>query len=161
MVRYAPNLKRLKLKLCRLLGQSAVKAISKLEHLEHLSLILNKEVSTPTLVDLVTQRGPSLRTLSLEKFIDADDSVLEAIHTSCTQISKLRFSENDTATDAGDRALFANWAKPPLTFVDVNSTRDVDNNNAHGPEEPAGLRAMMAHSGTQLKFVDISPCRHI
>jgi DNA repair protein RAD7 len=166
MVNCCPNLNRLKLKLCRRLGPDAVEAISHIKTLQHLSLQINREVPTNVLCSLIRRRGPQLRTLSLEKFIDADDTVLGAIHTHCGQLSKLRFSENDTATDAGYTALFTGWANPPLTFIDVNSTRDVDNNNPTGPDEAIGLasdgfRSLMAHSGEALKHLDIASCRHI
>lgn len=166
MVKYCPNLERLKLELCRRLGEDAVSHISDLPSLKHLSLQISKEVPTPTLVELVEKRGSGLQTLSLEKFLDADDSVLQAIHDSCTQLSKLRFSENDTATDAGFTALFTDWRNPPLTFADFNTTRDVDNNNPTGPEDAigfasGGFRALMAHSGSTLKTLDIASCRHI
>ncbi|EME49730.1 hypothetical protein DOTSEDRAFT_143985 [Dothistroma septosporum NZE10] len=166
MVKHSPNLKRLKFKLCRKLGEDAVTAISNIARLEHLSLLFNREVSVDTWVDLIIKRGPTLRTLSLEKFLDADDSVLDAIHYSCTKLSKLRFSENDTATDAGYEALFTNWANQPLSFVDFSSTRDMDNNNPDGPAEAiglasAGFRAMMTHSGSKLKHLNVASCRHI
>ncbi|SMR42989.1 unnamed protein product [Zymoseptoria tritici ST99CH_1A5] len=166
MVENTPNLLRLKLKLCRRMGEDAVKAISQLPQLEHLSLLMSKDVPVEVLNDMISKRGPLLRTLSLEKFIDADDTVLAAIHEHCTQLCKLRLSENDTATDAGFAALFTNWYNPPLTFVDFNSTRDMDNNNPNGPEEAIGLsstgfKALMSHSGEALRHVDISSCRHI
>ncbi|KAK4507133.1 hypothetical protein PRZ48_000867 [Zasmidium cellare] len=166
LAKHAPNLRRLKFKLCRKIGEGAVKAITNMQKLEHLSLMMNKEVSTPALVNLVTKRGPQLRTLSLEKFLDADDSVVEAIKTSCQQLTKLRISENDTISDASYEALFTEWTNPPLTFVDFNSTRDVDNNNPVGPDDAigmasAGFKALMAHSGSSLRNVDIASCRHI
>lgn len=166
LVKSAPNLRRLKFKLCRNIGEGAVKAISNMQQLEHLSLMMNKEVSTGALVDLIERRGPNLRTLSLEKFLDADDNVIEAIGDSCQQLTKLRISENDTITDAGYETLFTDWPNPPLTFVDFNSTRDVDNNNPEGPDEAigmasAGFRALMAHSGPNIKHLDIASCRHI
>jgi DNA repair protein RAD7 len=166
MVKGCPNLRRLKLKLCRRISEDAVVAISKIPHLEHLSLLMNQPVSNEVLVDLITKCGPGLRTLSLEKFMDAGDTVLAAIHDSCTHISKLRITENDTATDAAFAALFTEWSNPPLTFVDFNSNRDIDNNNPEGPEQAIGLSstgfmAMMAHSGPGLKHLDISSCRHI
>ncbi|KAK5120272.1 hypothetical protein LTR85_006478 [Meristemomyces frigidus] len=166
MVKYCPNLERLKLKLCRRLGEDAVVSISDLPELKHLSLQISQDVSTPTLVNLIEKRGSGLQTLSLEKFIDADDSVLEAIHENCTQLSKLRLSENDTVTDAGYTALFTDWDNWPLTFADFNSTRDIDNNNSEGPEDAIGLassgfRALMEHSGAALKHLNIASCRHI
>ena len=166
MVQCCQNLERVKLELCRRIGEDAVIALGKLPKLKHLSLQIGREVSTTTLCELIEERGRDLRTLSLEKFIDADESVLQAIHDNCIALSKLRFSENDTATDAGYTALFTDWQNPPLSFVDVNSTRDIDNNNPEGPEEAIGLassgfRALMAHSGSNLKHLDISSCRHI
>ncbi len=166
MVRCCPNLNCVKFKLCRKLGEDAVAALADLPNLQHLSLQIGREVPTTVLCDLISTRGLQLRTLSLEKFIDADDSVLEAIHTNCRHLQKLRFSENDTATDAAYTALFTDWPNPPLHFIDVNSNRDIDNNNPDGPEEAIGLassgfRAMMAHSGAALKHLDIASCRHI
>lgn len=167
MVRCCPNIERVKFKLCRKIGEDAVAALEDLEKLQHLSLQIGRSVSNETLSSLVAKRGPHLNTLSLQKLIDADDSVLQSIHDNCKRLSKLRFSENDTATDAAYVALFTKWPNPPLSFVDVNSTRDVDNNNPTGPaEEPIGVasegfRALMAHSGSNLKHLDIASCRHI
>ncbi|KAI6835727.1 RNI-like protein [Hortaea werneckii] len=166
MVKYCPNLERVKLKLCRRLGEDAVRYLSDLPELKHLSLQISREVSTDALVNLIEKRGNGLQTLSLEKFIDADDTVLQAIHDNCSRLSKLRVSENDTVTNAGYTSLFTDWQNPPLTFVDVNSTRDVDNNNPDGPEEAIGMassgfKALMAHSGSTLKHLDIASCRHI
>jgi DNA repair protein RAD7 len=166
MVKCCPNLKRLKLKLCRRIGEDAVSAIAKIPKLEHLSLLMNRDVSPSALVSLVKKRGAKLRTLSLEKFLDADDELLQAIHDNCKQLSKLRIAENDTVRDAAFQALFTDWDNPPLKFVDFNSTRDVDNNNPTGPEDAIGFgchgfRALMAHSGAQLHHLDIASCRHI
>lgn len=166
MVQYCTNIKRLKLKLCRRIGEDAVRAIADLPNLERLSLMMNKEVGVDVLVELVQKRGAKLRTLSLEKFYDLDDTVLHAIHHNCTELAKLRISENDTASDAGYAALFTAWSNPPLTFVDFNSDRDVDNNNSDGPEEAigfasAGFKALMKHSGSHLQHVDLASCRHI
>ncbi|EMC96851.1 glycosyltransferase family 34 protein [Baudoinia panamericana UAMH 10762] len=167
VVKYCPNLERLKLKLCRRLGQDAVDCVAKLPELKHLSLQISREVSNDTLVNLIELRGSGLQTLSLEKFLDVDDAVLQTIHDNCNRLTKLRLSENDTITDAGFAALFTDWRNPPLTFADFNSTRDVDNNNPTGPEEaPIGLasngfRALMAHSGAALRHLDVASCRFI
>jgi DNA repair protein RAD7 len=168
MVQHCPNLERLKFKLCRRLGPDSLASIASMRRLTHLSLQMNQAHMIPNadLLALITTRGPQLRTLSLEKFIDADDEVLQAIHDTCHSLSKLRFSENDTATDAGFATLFTDWSNPPLKFVDFNSARDVDNNNPTGPEEAigmasAGFRALMAHSGSALKHLDVASCRFI
>lgn len=166
LIKYAPNLRRLKLKDCRRVGPDSILAISQAQQLEHLSLKQSREVPVEVLVELIQKRGSRLRTLSLEKYFDADDSLLEALHDHCLQLSKLRFAENDTVTDAGFANLFTNWQNPPLTFVDLHSNRDVDNNNPDGPEEAIGLasegfKALMAHSGEKIKHLDIASCRHI
>ncbi|GAB7365317.1 hypothetical protein MBLNU230_g6398t1 [Neophaeotheca triangularis] len=166
LVEHSPNLRRLKLKLCRRIGEESVTAITSMPALEHLTLQIGQEVSNEALCALVKTRGPGLRTLALETFRDLDDTVLAAIHDSCHSLSKFRISENDTATDAAFASLFTEWDNPPLKYIDVNSTRDIDNNNPTGPEEAigvasAGFKAMMAHSGSALKHLDISSCRHI
>jgi DNA repair protein RAD7 len=166
MASNCPNLKRLKLELCRRIGEPAIEAIATIPQLEHLSLQIGLEVSAGSLVNLIKQRGNNLRTLSLKKFLDADDTVLDTIHEHCHRLSKLRVSENDTASDAGYAKLFTDWSNPPLSFVDFNTTRDIDNNNPDGPEYAIGFastafRAMMKHSGSNLKHLDISSCRHI
>lgn len=166
MVRSCPNLERVKFKLCRRLGQDTLAHLSQLKHLKHLSLQIKNPVESDALISVIQSVGHNLQTLSLETFLDADDAVLQSIHDNCTNLSKLRFTENDTATDAGFTALFTDWKNPPLTFVDANSTRDVDNNNPHGPDDPIGLasngfKALMAHSGSTLQHLDIASCRHI
>ncbi|KAI4133454.1 MAG: hypothetical protein LQ338_000190 [Usnochroma carphineum] len=166
-VQHCPNLKRLKLKQCWQLGDAAVAAIPRLQNLEHLSLHLKEPASAENLVAMITAVGPNLRTLSLEDFYNADDSVLEAIHTHCRKLEKLRFTGNDVCTDAGYTNLFTNWSNPPLTFVDLSSTRSIDYDNPDGTEDAivglatSGFGALMSHSGSSLKTLVIASCRHI
>ncbi|KAL8679671.1 MAG: hypothetical protein Q9186_004082 [Xanthomendoza sp. 1 TL-2023] len=166
LVRGCPNLKRLKMKMCWRLGDLALGAIQELKSLEHLSLQFKQATTAENLSEMITAIGPNLRTLSLENFHDADDSVLKAINTHCTQLAKLRFTNNDLCTDTGYNELFTNWANPPLTFVDFSSNRSVDYNNPDGTEEAigfgtAGFEALMAHSGSRLEVLMIPSCRHI
>lgn len=166
LVEDCPNIKRFKLKLCRRVGEKGITALTGLRNLLHLSLQTNHEITSLALVNLITSVGRNLYTLSLEKFIDADDTVLESIKNTCTRLTKLRIAENDVATDAGYAALFTDWTNPPLHFADFNTTRDVDNNNPTGPQDAiglasAGLKALMNHSGSHLKHLDIASCRHI
>lgn len=166
LIRYCPSLRRLKLKRCFRLGDAALGALSQLKEIKHLSLRFPSATSSDALAELVSSVGPSLRTLSLEGFTDADDEVLSNIHTVCTQLSKLRFTENDTCTDAGFNALFTEWSNPPLAFIDLSSNRSIDYSAPDGPDEPVGLasagfEALMNHSGSRLERLDISSCRHI
>lgn len=166
LVCQCPNVKRLKMRKCFRLGDVALGAIMELRQLEHLSLRLPTATTPGVLADLISSVGPGLRTLSLEAFSDADDNALSMIHSSCTQLSKLRFTENDVCTDVGFASLFTNWSNPALAFIDLSSNRSVDYAAPDGPEDPIGLasrgfEALMGHSGPRLERLDISSCRHI
>lgn len=167
LISKCPELKRLKVKKCFRLTDTALSAISNLQHLQHLSLRFPAPTSSPPLRDLITSIGANLRTLSLESFEEADDEVLTTIHNTCTQLSKLRFCENDLCTDAGFVSLFKNWNNPPLSFIDLSSNRSIDYTNPDGPEDDptglasAGFESLMAHSGSKLEHLEITSCRHI
>ena len=166
LVSSCSNLKRLKIKKCFRLGDPALSAICNLQQLEHLSLRFPTPTTSPPLRDLITGIGANLRTLSLESFVEADDEVLTAVHSTCAQLSKLRFCENDLCTDAGFVSLFKNWLNPPLSFIDLSSNRSIDYSQPDGPEDPTGLaspgfEALMAHSGPRIEHLDIASCRHI
>ena len=166
LVNGCPKLKRLKLKKCFRIGDASLEALTQLGHLEYLSLQFIMPTTMESLRKLVCWVGKNLRTLSLEKFDNADDEVLAAIHSTCTSLSKLRFCENDYCTDRAFCALFTEWHNPPLSHVDLSSNRDLDYTRPNGPEDPIGLaseglKALMAHSGSKLERLDISSCRHI
>ena len=168
LAKHCPNLRRLKLRKCFKLGDAALKSLSRLNHLEHLSLQFQSDdpISPETLAQLITAVGPRLRTLSLEDFKDADDEVLAAIRSSCTKLVKFRFTNNDQCTNEGYKQMFLDSASQPLSFVDLSDTRDVNYEVPDGPEEPVGLastgfEALMEHSGTTLEVLNIHSCRHI
>ncbi|KAF2029101.1 RNI-like protein [Setomelanomma holmii] len=168
---FCPNLERLKIERCKRLGEDSIDAIARMEHLKHLTLRFYSEILHEKLLNLITNVGADLRTLCLEHFLDASsdptDDVLEKIHNTCHKLQKFRFTENNECSDAGYVNLFSNWSNPPLHYIDLNSTRDMDNSNPDGPDdEPiglasAGFRELMAHSGSRLEYLDISSCRHI
>ena len=166
LVFHCPNLRRLKVKKCFKLTSATLGPMAKLKSLEHLSLCFNVPIPAHMLAELIFVIGPSLRTLSLESFSDADDDVLAAVRSHCSRLRKLRFTENDYCTDAGFVALFTEWPNPPLTMIDLSSTRSIDYATPDGPEEAVGLasagfNAMMTHSGSGIERLDISSCRHI
>ena len=161
-----PNMARLKLKKLFKIGDKSLESIAEMRNLKHLSLRFVQATDTETLVKLISTVGPNLRTLSLEKFENADDSVLETIHTYCRHLTKFRFAENDYCTDRGYVDLFTGWDNPPLSFLDLASNRDLDYTNPDGPKEPIGLasegfKAVMEHSRSRVERLDISSCRHI
>ncbi|KAL4933613.1 DNA repair protein Rad7, protein [Aspergillus undulatus] len=160
------GLRRLKLSQCWKMSDRSLQAISTLPSLEHLSLNMIKETVPENLLELVAKVGSNLRTLSLQGFPTADDTLLEAIHDKCTHLTKLRFSENSTCTDKGFTKLFENWSNPPLEIVDLSSMRDVDNTNPDGPTDATGLAsngfiALMRHSGSSIRKLNIASCRHV
>jgi len=166
LVSGCPNLKRLKIKKCFRLSDSALDALQDLKSLEHLSLRFPAPTSSLSLRNLIAAIGSNLRTLSLESFLEADDEVLATIHSTCTKLRKMRFCDNDLCTDAGFVSLFNDWSNPPLAFIDLSSNRSIDYTQPDGPEEPiglasAGFEALMSHSGENLEILDISSCRHI
>lgn len=167
LAKSAPNLHRLKLKRCSHMTSDSLKSLASFQNLTHLSLLLQQEVAAEPLTELIIKVGSSLRTLSLERFVEADDTLLSAIHTHCRSLVKLRITENSIITDAAFASLFTDWTNPPLTFVDLNTNRDIDNGNPDGPEdEPIGFasegfKALMAHSGKKIERLNISSCRHI
>lgn len=171
LVEFCPNIQRLKLERCKQLGAESIDAIARLQDLQHLTLCYHNDVPRTNLANMILSVGNKLQTLCLEGFVNHEDEptddLLIAIHDTCTSLSKLRFNNNNECSDAGYVNLFTNWPNPPLRYIDVNSTRDVDNVTPDGPEEfpigvaSNGFAALMAHSGSRLEYLDISSCRHI
>ncbi|BCS27473.1 DNA repair protein Rad7, protein [Aspergillus puulaauensis] len=166
MCQFCTRLRRLKLIDCWKISDHSLQAISTLQSLEQLSLTLIKETKAESLLDLVSKIGPNLRKLSFRGFPQADDTLLEVIHDKCRFLSKLRFSDNSACTDKGFTKLFEDWPNSSLEVVDLSSTRDVDNSNPDGPAEAIGLAsngfvALMRHSGSTIRNLNIASCRHI
>lgn len=168
---FCPKLERLKIERCKQIGVDSIDAIARMEHLQHLTLRFYNEFPHEKLINLVNSVGANLRTLCLEHFLDSTndptDDVLEAIHNTCHKLQKFRFTENTECSDAGYVNLFSDWKNPPLRYIDINSTRDMDNANPDGPDDfpiglaSAGFLELMSHSGSRLEFLDIASCRHI
>ena len=162
-----PNLTRLKIKKCMRLTNASLQSITLLKRLAHLSLRFNQPTSASVIAAMIETIGPGLKTLSLESFADADDTVLSAIHNNCASLVKLRLCENDVCTDAGFASLFTDWSNPPLRFIDLSSTRSIDYDAPDGDaDNPVGLaskgfRALMQHSNSKLQTLNVASCRHI
>ncbi|KAL7660181.1 UV-damaged DNA-binding protein rad7 [Aspergillus niger] len=166
MCRECTSLQRLKLKQCWKMGNRSLQAISQLISLQHLSLDFVQEICDEILLNTVSKLSPRLRTLSLEGLSTADDRLLDIIHVNCRTLTKLRFSDNAVCSDKGFVTLFTDWDNPPLEFVDLSSTRDVDNSNPDGPVDAIGLAsqgfmALLNHSGPGLQKLNIASCRHV
>jgi DNA repair protein RAD7 len=167
MAQHCRLLQRLKLRTCLKLREPSLTLISRMTTLEHLTLAVGQDASSETLVALIQNLGPSLQTLCLETYAEADDDVLVAIHTNCSKLSKLRLTGSIVCSDGGFANLFSNWRNPPMPYVDLSDNRDLDNANPEGPAEaPIGLgsegfKALMKHSGSRLERLNVHSCRHI
>lgn len=164
------NLRRLKIKKCWKLADASLEAISRLPHLEHLSLRMQSPIESSTLINLIHALGTQLKTLSLENFTSANDDVIHSIGTSCRNLTKLRLTGTDACTDAGLAAFFGSWTNPGLSIADFDSVRDTDhpepNTSTDATAPVIGLassafRALMAHSGDRLEQLNVKSCRHI
>lgn len=161
-----PDLVRLKVSHNQKATDTGIKHIATLLSLQHLSLEFYTPTSSEPYVEVLNKIGHGLRTLSLETVHYIDDSILEAIHENCTQLSKLRMTDNETFTDDGFAYLFKQWSNPPLTFVDLSKARHIDATEPRDNKDKIGLcsdgfEALMAHSGSELRFLNVMSCRHI
>lgn len=194
LAQHCVNLKRLKLRGCSHLTEAAIGAFSNLTNLEHLTLaIAQSDTNAETLIHLITKLGPKLKSLCLESFDKDDDAeeeqneedqdedgdheinakpnahneILFAIRDHCTQLRKLRLTENSHCTDRAFAELFSSWNNKPLYFADFSECRWIDSSDPEGPQDyPVGfayegLKALMEHSGQQLQHLDLKSCRHI
>ncbi|KAH6641600.1 hypothetical protein F5144DRAFT_139379 [Chaetomium tenue] len=161
-----PSLTRLKVSHNQEVTGTGVAAIGQISTLRHLSLDLRNEVHSDIYVDLLSKIGAGLETLCLTRVPQADNTVLDAIHTHCRSLTKLRITESEEMTDAGFVRLFRDWANPGLVVVDFQKCRQLD--SARPRDNPDGLglcsdgfRALVAHSGKTLRELNVHGCRHI
>ena len=161
-----PDLKRLKISHNQKVTDAGLKHITKLDKLEYLSLEIYQTTSSTPYVEVINSIGAGLRTLSLATVHYIDDTVLDAIHENCQNISKLRITDNEVFTDKGFARLFTNWYNPSLTFIDLHKCRHIDAATPRDNPDGIGLgslgfEALMAHSGSTLRHLDVNSCRHI
>lgn len=161
-----PLLARLKVCHNQKVTGTGVASIAQVGTLRHLSLDLRNELHSDVYVDLIARLGANLETLSLTRVPGADNTVLDALHTHCRRLSKLRITESEEMTDAGFVRLFRGWANPGLARLDLQKCRQLD--SAHPRENPDGLglcsggfRELMNHSGVKLRELNVHGCRHI
>ncbi|KAH7412497.1 hypothetical protein BKA64DRAFT_330023 [Cadophora sp. MPI-SDFR-AT-0126] len=161
-----PQLERLKVVHNQKVTDGGLYHIADLSNLKKLSLEIYNTTSTEPYIEIINSVGPGLETLALAAVHYVDDSVLDAIHENCQNLQKLRVTDNEVLTDAGFAALFTNWLNPPLLYIDFHKCRHID--AAEPRENPdmiglasAGFEALMAHSGSTLRYLNVQACRHI
>lgn len=163
---HCPSLRRLKIEHNQKVTDRGVEAIGGISSLEHLGLQLQNRTSSRAIIKAVSKIGSQLKTLSLKVMPDVDDGVLEAIHTHCRNLEKLRITDSEKMTDAGFVELFTDWANPPLKFIDLQKCRYVDSSRPRQNDDKIGLcsegfKALMAHSGAKLEKLNVHACRHV
>ncbi|KAM5388388.1 hypothetical protein BFJ71_g13511 [Fusarium oxysporum] len=163
---HCPNLKRLKVENNQKLTNDGIKTIASLSALEHLGLQLQHKTESDAYIEVVSKIGANLKTLSLKIVPEVDDGLLQAIHEHCRSLSKFRITDSEFMTDQGFVDLFTKWANPPLHFVDLQKCRQIDASKPRENPDSVGLcsegfKALMAHSGEKLQYLNIHACRHI
>ncbi len=166
----APDLQRLKIRINQAMTAVGVEHIGHMSQLQHLNLQIASAVHGDVYIKVLSRIGPGLQTLSLRK-VDAgvDNAVLAAVHQHCRQLRKLRITDAPHCTDEAFARLFAaDWANPPLQEVDLEKNRFDDPDKAAMTVNTDGLgfcikgfRALMAHSGSELRRLNLHACRHI
>lgn len=172
MAESCTNLKRLKMRSCPHMTEASINSIASISTLEHLTLSVARETTSEALAILITNLGPNLKTLCLENYALADDSLLSAIKQSCTQLQKFRLTGGEGFSDATFANLFwEDWSNPPLSYIDLSENRDMDQDI--GPDEEAAedpqaagfasnaLKALFQHSGSTIQHLDLHSNRHI
>lgn len=170
MTQTCTQLERLKISHNQKVTDAGIAHIANLPNLKYLTLELyetsQRSTTSESYVAVLNSIGAGLRTFSLSAAHTVNDTVLNAIHENCQNLSKLRITDNEVLTDQGFTNLFTNWLNPPLTFVDLHKCRHID--AAEPRENPAnvglcsnGFQALMKHSGQTLRILKIHSCRHI
>lgn len=163
---HCPNLTRLKIENNQKLTDDGIKALAEITTLEHLGLQLQHSITQSALTHAISSIGGNLRTLSLKIVPLADDTVLDTIHSHCHSLTKLRITDSEHMTDAGFVRFFTSWENPPLQILDVQKCRYVSasapRTNTHNIGLCSeGFKALMAHSGSGLRNLNIHACRNI
>ncbi|KAI1811591.1 RNI-like protein [Poronia punctata] len=161
-----PNLERLKICHNQELSDEGIKKMAGMEELRHVSLQTLKKTTTEPYVEVVQSLGPQLETFSLQGVVGVDDRLLDALHENCTSLDKLRITDSNFMTDAGFARLFLGWKNKPLSFLDLQKCRYVDASKPRVNEHQVGLcskgfEALMAHSGQDLRHLNVHACRNI
>ncbi len=107
LVEHCTRLTRLKLKRLWNVTARSIERMADISTLQHLTLTRPfHPVPSAAVIKVLERVGGQLQTLCLDMFPDLDDSVLDAIHTRCRRLTKLRITENAQLTDAAFARLF-------------------------------------------------------
>jgi DNA repair protein RAD7 len=163
---YCPNMTRLKVSNNQSLTNEGVKSIANISKLQHLGLHLHNKTTNAAYIHTLSHIGQGLQTFSLKIVPDLDDTVLKAIHEHCRSLTKLCITDSENMTDKGFVDLFKDWANLPLLDIDFQKCRQLDSTMPRQNPDGIGLcgegfKALMAHSGQKLQYLNVHACRHI
>ncbi|KAI1328841.1 RNI-like protein [Xylariaceae sp. FL0255] len=161
-----PTLESLKIRHNQQVSDEGVVHIKDISNLRLLSLELNNKTTTGPYVKVIESIGKQLKSFSIRQTTHVDDNLLDAIHGHCRSLTKLRITGSEFMTDAGFARLFRGWKNNALTFIDLEKCRHVDSDKPRENEHNVGLcskgfEALMEHSGTELRHLNVHACRHI
>jgi DNA repair protein RAD7 len=164
--KHCPALKRFKIRHIQDVTGAGVKALAQVKSLEHIGLQLHHTVHSDIYVHLLNEIGENLRTFSIQMALTADNTILDAMHAKCRNLSKLRINDSEVMTDEGFVRLFSDWENPGLRFVDLSKCRQLESTKPRENPDNVGLcsngfRALMEHSGKTLQHLNVHACRHI
>ncbi|KAF4120696.1 DNA repair protein RAD7 [Geosmithia morbida] len=163
---HCPAIEKVKIENNQKVGDAGVRTLAEIPTLRHIGLRLRHSLSPSAISHAVTGVGANLVTLSLNAVPLADDNVLAAIRTHCRRLTKLRITESEHMTDAGFAGLFSGWQNQALEFLDLEKCRYVSASKPRDNEDHVGLcsrgfKALMAHSGSGLRKLNVHACRNI
>ncbi|CAM1507921.1 Fc.00g047690.m01.CDS01 [Cosmosporella sp. VM-42] len=163
---HCPNMARLKIENNQKLTDEGIKAIGDISSLEHLGLQLQNKTSSGAYSHAISKIGENLKTLSLKVVPEVDDELLISIKEHCRSLVKFRITDSENMTDRGFVNLFTDWANSPLHFIDLQKCRQMDATKPRENPDSIGLcsegfKALMKHSGSKLRQLNIHACRHI
>ncbi|KAI1214651.1 RNI-like protein [Annulohypoxylon truncatum] len=160
------SLVRLKIYHNQQILDSQLEHIAKIPSLRHVSLHLIKPTTTCTYVYIIQHLGKNLETFSIRMVPQVGDELLEEIHEKCAKLTKLRITHSEVMTDAGFTKLFTGWKNKPLKVIDFEKCLPMTDETPQENADTVGLHAsgfeaMMNHSGSKLKKLNLHGCRHI
>lgn len=161
-----PSLIRLKVYNNQKVTGDGIRELARLKKLQHLGIHTHNHVHSDIYVEVLRSIGTNLKTLSFRMTPQLDNTVLDAIHTNCRNLTKLRITHSEVMTDAGFVRLFTDWNNRGLVFIDLEKCRHVDSQKPRENPDNIGMcsegfKALMAHSGKSLQKLNIHACRHI
>lgn len=159
LVKSCPNLETLGLTEIGQMGDDFLVPLSKLKHLERLTISSPGDVSHPPLsddavIDLISKVGKHLTSLDLSDNPELGDEILPALLKYCPRLTRLSLRNVDLS-DVAVAEYFTGLHKqgrPPFTYLDLEKGHELSTD---------ALRAIVRHSGHRLEKLSILGWRNV